>query len=168
MVLRLLVAWTFVCSLALSGSGCGRSIDIAEAVVVDDVFSGWYDFGVIGGLNKLVPSISFRLRNTADVPVSNVQLIVSFWQTGADGENDSREVRGIGSDAVAPGASSEPILVRSDVGYTLAQPRAELFTHRDFKDFVAKIFGKRGGRIVPLGEFTIERRIIPQVSKPAP
>ena len=65
-----------------------------------------------------------------------------------------------------PGASSDPILVRSATGYTLEQPRSELFTHRDFKDFTAKIFAKREGKIVPLGEFTIEHRIIPHADEP--
>jgi hypothetical protein len=30
-----------------------------------------------------------------------------------------------------------------------------------FKDFTAKVFAKRGGKIVKLGEFKIDRRIIP-------
>jgi hypothetical protein len=155
-------------AVALGSSGCGRSVDIAQALVVDDVFSGYYDFGVVDGLNKLVPSISFRLKNTSAEPISNVQVLVSFWREGDDGETYSREVQGIGNDDQAPGASSEPILVRSDIGYTLQQPRAELFTHRDFKDFTAKIFGKRAGRIVPLGEFKLERRLIPQTASPTP
>ena len=59
------------------------------------------------------------------------------------------------------GATSDPILVRSGVGYTIAQARAELFTNSMFKDFTAKVFAKRGGKIVKLGEFKIDRRIIP-------
>ena len=55
------------------------------------------------------------------MPVDSVQLTLSFWPTGADGELDSIEVRGIGREAVAPGAASEPILVRSTVGYTTEQ-----------------------------------------------
>ena len=57
--------------------------------------------------------------------------------------------------------------MRSDTGYTIDQPRNELFTHSDFKDFTAKVFAKRGGKIVPLGVFALERRIIPHVDQPA-
>jgi hypothetical protein len=93
-----------------------------------------------------------------------VQLTVSFWQAGADGESDSREVPGIGQEEVPPGEVSNPILVRSEIGYTIDQPRAELFTHSGFVDFTAKIFAKRSGTIVPIGEFVLERRIIPQTT----
>jgi hypothetical protein len=150
-------------------AGCGPRIDLRTAVSVTDMFSGWYDFGVVqGGDNKLVPSITFRLKNTASTPLTHIQLTVSFWPQDADGEIDSMEVEGIGSQALAPGASTDPILVRSNVGYTLPQPRAELFTHSLFKDFVAKLFAKRGGAIVPLGEFTIDRRIIPHADAVRP
>ena len=68
---------------------------------------------------------------------------------------------------VPPGASTEPILVRAGVGYTLEQPRAELFTHSAYKDAVVKLFAKRGGQIVALGEHKIERRILPHVAASA-
>lgn len=148
----------------LSSASCTQDIDLTKALTATDVFSGYYDAGVVNGLNKLVPSISFRLQNVGDVEVKRVQALVSFWVQGDDGEKDSREVTGINSDGVMPGASSEPVLVRSAVGYTIEQPRNELFTHSLFKDFVVKVFVKRAGKIVPLGEFTVERRIIPQTT----
>jgi hypothetical protein len=147
--------------LLFSSVSCGPRVDLATALNVTDVFSGYYDFGIVNGLNKLVPSISFRLKNASSTPLTQVQLIVSFWQNGADGELDSKEITGIGGTAVAPGASTDPVMVRSAGGYTLEQPRSELFTHGMFKDFTAKVFAKREGKIVPLGEFTIEHRIIP-------
>jgi len=154
-------------AILFSSVSCGPRVDLATALSVTDVFSGYYDFGIVNGLNKLVPSISFRLKNAATSPLTQVQLIVSFWQKGADGELDSKEVTGIGGTAVAPGGTSDPVLVRSDTGYTIDQPRNELFTHSDFKDFTAKVFAKRGGKIVPLGVFALERRVIPHVDQPA-
>jgi hypothetical protein len=154
-----------VAAILFGSAGCGRQIDLATALSVSEVFSGYYDFGIVKGENKLVPSISFKLKNVSAAPVTQVQVIVSFWPKGADGEKDSKEVTGIGGTAVAAGSSSDPILVRSAIGYTLDQPRSELFTHSGFKDFTAKVFVKREGKIVPLGEFTIEHRIIPHVDE---
>jgi hypothetical protein len=162
MRLRWLLAGVLACAVVGSAS-CGPGIDLSK-LKVTDVFSGWYDYGVVDGLNKLVPSINFRLQNAGDVPVTEIQLTVSFWQDGADGEWDSKEVAGVGSEALAPGSSTDPILVRADAGYTLAQPRAELFAHRMFKDATAKIFAKRNGKIVPIGQFTLEHRIIPHAT----
>lgn len=153
--------------LACAGAGCGPAPDLAK-LEITDTFTGWYDFGVVGGLNKLVPSLSFRLKNNGTVPVDFVQLTVSFWQEGADGEQDSAEVRGIGSEAVAPGATSEPILVRATVGYTTGGARSEIFVNEDYKDFIVKVFAKRAGKIIPIGELKIDRRIIPQTASGRP
>jgi hypothetical protein len=167
--MRTRLAGIWLALLVFTGAGCGPRVDLQKALQVTDVLSGWYDFGIAqNGLNKLVPSVTFRLKNVSAVSLSRVQLIVSFWQAGADGENDSMEIEGIGASAVKPGASTDPILARSNVGYTLDQPRAELFTNSEFKDFVVKIFAKRSGTIVKLGEFTIDHRIIPHADAPRP
>lgn len=149
--------------LSLSGAGCTQ-VDLARALSVSDVFSGWYHLGVVEGLNKMVPSVTFRLENVGDRPVNRVQLLVSFWQQGADGEIDSKQITGVGPDDLVPAASTDPILVRSDFGYTLEQAREELFQHSYFRDFTVRVFARSGGRLVPLGEFPIERRIIPSTS----
>ena len=156
-----------VLGLALGvSSACGPQVDLKQLEVAD-VFSGYYDFGVVPdgeykGENKLVPSISFKLKNNGPVAVDHVALTVSFWQVGGDGEKDSKEISGIGATKVQPGGTSEPLLVRSEVGYTTPAARSELFNHSLFKDFIVKFFAKRGGTIVPLGELTIDRRLIPQ------
>ncbi|MEO8482116.1 MAG: hypothetical protein ABI634_07905 [Acidobacteriota bacterium] len=160
------LAGILLAAFLFSSVSCGPGVDLATALKVTDTFSGYYDFGIVNGLNKLVPSISFRLQSSATVPITQVQLIVGFWQKGADGDLDSREVTGIGSTALTPGGNTDPILVRSAAGYTIAQPRSELFTNSEFKDFTAKVFAKRAGKIVPLGEFPIEHRIIPHIDEP--
>ena len=161
MARRPLLAAAFALLLAALPSACGPSdTDVLKSVQVTDALGGWYDFGVVPDGNKLVPSITFKLKNTSTRPIGNVQVMVSFWLDGKDGEIDSTQVRGIG-DALAAGATTEPIQVNSGWGFTIAAPRAEAFTHSMFKDATAKIFGKRGGKIVPLGEFKLERRIVP-------
>jgi hypothetical protein len=153
-----------VLPLLLVGSvGCGPGVDLATDLTVSDVLTGWYDNGVKDGKNHLVPSISFRLQNAGAAPISGVQLTVAYWREGADGEFDSVLVRGIGDEALEPGASTEPILVRSRFGYTLEGARADFFLHSQFQDATARLFAKRGGRIVPIGQYVIERRIIPHV-----
>jgi hypothetical protein len=148
--------------LLVGAASCGPQLDLAK-LEPTEIFTGYYDDGVKDGLNRLLPSITFRLKNNDAVPASQVQLTVSFWRDGDDGEKDSLEVEGIGNEAVAQGASSPAILVRAKVGYTLEQPRDELFSHSQFKDFTAKLFAKRGGKIVPIGQFRIDRRILPHV-----
>jgi hypothetical protein len=148
--------------LLTASTACGPRIDLTKLVVAD-TFTGWYDNGVKDGLNQMVPSLTFRLENTGTVPANHVQLSISFWMDGADGEYDGREVVGIGADPVPPGGSTEPILVRAAYGFTLEQPRAELFNHSQFRDVTARILAKRDGKIVRIGEVRIDRRLIPRV-----
>jgi hypothetical protein len=153
-------------AVSVASASCGRSVDLS-ALEITDTFTGWYDNGIKDGKNHLVPSVSFRLKNNGQGPADHVQLTVSFWLKGDDGDYDSREVTGIGGDAIAPGGSSEPILVRAAYGYTLEQPRAELFAHSQFRDATARVIAKRDGRLVRIGEVAIDRRLIPHAAQSA-
>jgi hypothetical protein len=144
----------------VTSAACGPGVDLAKTLEVTSVFTGWYDQGVVGGKNKLVPSITFQLHNKGTAVVSRVQLLVSFWKTSDDGEWDSALVTGIGSTSLAPGMSTDPLVVRATIGYTFEQPRAEIFSHSQFQDVTAKIFAKRSDKFVPLGEFKLDRRLL--------
>lgn len=154
----------FVLALSLLGTGCSQ-VDLSKALTVTEVFTGYYAVGVVDEVNnKMVPSFSFKLHNVGDAAVSRVQLMVGFWQVGGEGlELDSKQIEGIGADALAPGASTSPLLVRSEKGYTMSveAPRELMFENGLFQDVTVKLFARRDGRLVPLGEYPIERRIIP-------
>ena len=152
--------------LLAASSACGPGADLAKAVGVTDVFTGYYDDGVIkdgpeAGWSHVVPSITFKLRNDSTEHLANVRLTVSFWADGKDGETDSRELRGIDSTGIAPGASTEAITVRPGAGFNVEGARAEMFDRSLFVDMTIKLFAKQGGRIVPIGAFKVERRLIP-------
>jgi len=149
----------------VGGAACGGNINLSEALAVTDILSGYYDNGIKDGKNHLVPSITFRLKNQSTGEISSVEVDVAFWEEGKDAENDSVLIRAIGGEALQPGASTEPLTVRAPHGYMLEQARADLFTHSMFHDFIAKMFAKRGGRIFPIGQFKLDRRIIPQAQR---
>jgi hypothetical protein len=148
-------------ALAVILTGCAGGGDVTT-LELQDISSGYYDEGVVDGANKIVPSFTFKLHNKGAEPVGSVQLNVHFRADGADGNMDEALVRG-SSDAMAPQQSSQPIAVRSKVGYTGQQPRAEMLTNSAFKDVHVRVFGKSGsGQWAPIGEFIVERRIITQ------
>ena len=153
-------------ALVLSVSACGPGVDLSKALQVTDVLTGYYDAGVKNGKNYLLPSISFRLHSLHTGSIGPVQVTVSFWREGEDGEWDSVLVRGIGSEGLAAGATTSSILARSTVGYTLEGARADFFSHHLFQDVTAKLFASQSGNITAIGQFKLDRRIIPQVTKP--
>ena len=156
-------------AVALSASAaCGPTVDVKKLTVVE-TFTGWYDDGPKNGLNRLVPSVTFRLKNDGPTPANRVQLTVAFWKDGDDGEWDGREIMGIGPTPIEPGATTEPLLVRATVAYTLQPPSArdDLFVHSMFKDVTARIIAKRDGNIERIAEVRIDRRILPHLEASA-
>jgi hypothetical protein len=158
-----------VLAVSLSASSCAQ-VDLSKALSVTDVLTGYYHVGVVDGLNKMVPGFTFKLQNVSETDVNRVQLMVSFWQVGGEGlELDSKQIEGIGAEALPPGTATPPLLVRSEKGYTLSTeaPREQMFQNSLFQDVTVKLFARRDGRLVPLGEYPIERRIVPSPT-PAP
>ncbi len=159
-------AW-FLAVVAAS-AGC-NSVDLNTQVKVVDISSGYYDNGLTAaGLNHLVPSITFSVRNISDREVSSIDMVVMYWAQGQDAEQDEALLKVVAGSGLPAGATSEPIVSRSKIGFTLASPRAELFNHSLFRDWIVKLFLKRGGKIVPAGEYKVEHRLLLSAPTSAP
>src|SRR4051812_47533876 len=117
-MVRRLLALVSVLVVVTGAGSCTPAIDLATSIKVTDVLTGWYDWGIKDGFNKLVPSITFKLTNVGTRPIDGVQVVVAFWMDGGDGETDSKQIQAISTASVAPGQASEALTVRSDVGYT--------------------------------------------------
>ncbi len=165
-MLRLPVIAPFVLVVAaLFTSGCSEPVDLQQALEVTDVTTGWYDAGIVkdpeGTKNKLVPTISFRLKNKGDKRVSGVQINAIFRRIGEEEEWGSAWVRGIGSEGLAPGETSEPLVLRAQLGYLGLQPRHEMLQNKEFIDARVEVFGKHGpAQWVKILDQPIERLLL--------
>jgi len=148
--------------LAAVLAACGSSADLASSASLVDVTTGWYDSGVTPeGKNKLVPSISLRIRNTGRERLASTQLNLIFRRVTEEEEWTTSFVRGIGAEGLAPGESTEPIVVRAQQGYTGEQPRAQMLSNSQFVDAKVTVFGKHGSaNWVRLGEYGIARQLL--------
>jgi hypothetical protein len=168
MLRRPVVAVVALVALMFAQAACGPDIDIQKSITVTDVISGYYDNGLKDGKNYLMPSITFRLANSAAASLTGLELTVAYWQDGKDGEWESVLVPRIGNDTIPANGKSDPVTVRAPVGYTLEDVRNNLFINSHFLDVTAKIFGRRGGRIYPLGSVKLEHLILPHVNSGRP
>jgi hypothetical protein len=146
---------------ALLASACGGSADAQKVLQVTDLTTGWYDAGIVNGKNKLVPTVSFRVKNVGPSTVKYVQLNAVFRVIGDQEELGSMFVKGIGGDGLAPGAYTETYVLRSALGYTGEQPRHEMLEHSSFRDAKVEIFAKPGSaQWVRLTEHTVARQLL--------
>ena len=148
--------------LALSLTGCaGPTVDLSQGLQVVDITSGWIDFGLVGGQNKLVPSITFKVKNVSDQPLKVLQVNVTFRRVDdpADWGAGFRKVTG--TEGLAPGATSDVITVDSSLGYTGADARADMLKHAQFVDARAHVAAKYGStQLKAIGEFPITRQLL--------
>ena len=144
-----------------------ESREVEKDLRIVEVNTGWFDLGVLdGGMNKLVPSISLELENVSDRDIESVQLNAVFKRVGEDEAWGEHFVRAIDPSGLAAGAKTPSIVLRSTLGYTGSQARAQMLQNREFVDARVEVFGKHGSRTwVKMGEFPIERRLLTQTSQ---
>ena len=147
--------------LAVLVSGCGPKVDLAKGLEVVVVSSGWFDAGMVSGQNKIVPSVTFKLKNMSDQRLKALHTNAVFRQLESPDEWGSQFSIVRGSDGLGPGETTDNITLRSLNGYTSAAPRAEFFTNKQFVDAKAELFAKYSSvQWKRIGDVTIERRLI--------
>lgn len=146
---------------ALIVTAC-ESREVEKDLRIVNVQTGWYDVGVTeGGMNKLVPSISLELENISDRDIASVQLNAIFRRVGEEESWGEHFVRAIDTNGLVAGASTQPLVLRSTLGYTGAQARVQMLQNREFVDARVEIFGKHGRRAwTKMGEFQIDRQLL--------
>jgi len=150
-------------ALASLTAGCGDGLNALEALEVTDIVTGWYDVGVVDGKNKIVPTISFRLRNTADRPITSIQVNAVFRIVGDQEELGSSFIRAIDSAGLTAGATTESFVLRSNLGYQSEASRAEMLGHSLFQDAQVELFVKHGSeQWAKIGEHPVQRQLLTQ------
>jgi hypothetical protein len=147
---------------ALLIAGCSRNREIEKELQIVDVRTGWYDAGVVeGDKNKLVPSISLKIKNSAAEQISGVQVNAIFRRVGEQEAWGEHFVTAVNRDGLPGGATGGAIVLRSNLGYTGSESRLTMLQNSQFIDARVEIFGKQGSRTwVKLGEFQIERKLL--------
>ena len=145
--------------LTLAGCNRVKPVEVLEPL---DVTTGWYDAGILeDGKNKLVPSVSLKLRNKSAAPIDGVQINAIFRRVNEAemwGEHFGWAVQ---REALAPGQATRDLVLRSTLGYTGEQPRMQILQHLGFVDAKVEIFGKHGSRTwVKMGEYQIDRQLL--------
>jgi hypothetical protein len=129
-------------SLALVAAACTGEVDLKQALQVTDVTTGWYDAGIVSGKNKLIPTVTFRLKKSVDVSVPALALNLVFK---AEGDTDDWDDFFVQRVDFIDGVQTAPIVVRPEKGYTGDPPqsRQDMLNNSQFRDLNVTIFGKQ-------------------------
>lgn len=150
-------------AFALLGSGCaGPTVDLTKGLQIDVVDTGWFDAGIVDGKNKLVPIVSFTVKNVSDQRLVSFQMMASFFRvTDTSSEWGNGLLNVAGSDGLAPGATTPTLTMKSPLGYTGTDPRADMLKNAQFVDAMVKLVGKYAAtQWTHVREVPIERKLI--------
>jgi hypothetical protein len=157
---RLLPIPLILAALA-TAAGCGPKVDLTKGLEVVDVTTGWFDAGQVAGSNKIVPTITFKLKNVSDQKLKALHTNVVFREVGKPNEEWGSGFKIVrGSEGLAPGETTEAITLRSLNGLTAAQPRADMLVNKAFRDAKADVYAKYSStQWVRLREVAVERHL---------
>lgn len=149
--------------LVLGFSACGGpTVDVSKGLQIQDVSTGWFDEGIVNGQSKLVPSISFKLKNVSDQTLPVLQVNALFRRVSEADEWGSAFITAARSEGLAPGATTRKLTMTSYLGYTgREQTRQEMLQNSQFVDAKVELSAKYGSvQWVRIGDFAITRQLI--------
>lgn len=140
---------------------CAGSASVDEGIEVLDITTGYDDGGQESGQNRLLPAISFRVKNKASRSIHSVQFNAVFRVIGDPEELGAQLIRGIDYNGLQPGEFAGPFTLRSNFGYSGEQARVDMFQHQGFQDVQVELFAKQGGnQWVKLTERVVDRQLL--------
>ena len=151
-----LVALAFALLFTVS---CSTPVDLKEALQITDVSTGYFDAGVNAeGQNKLVPSVTFRLRDTSG-KVSRIALNVMYRRVDTGEDQDEVFLQRVNF----TNGQTELLTVRPTFGFTGTPPqsRQDMLKNSNFVDIDAVILARQvSAQWLELHRVRIERQLI--------
>jgi hypothetical protein len=139
---------------------CSPRVDLATAVAPEAVTTGWADGGIVAGKNKIVPAVSFRLKNVSSETLGAMQVNAVFRRVNDPGEWSSGYLPNVASE-MPPGAQTDARTVAGQQGYTGNDDREALLRNSHFVDAKAELFVKSGASTwTRIGEYPIARQLL--------
>lgn len=153
--------------LTLLAPACTSTVDLKQTLQVTDLTGGWHDGGIVDGKNKLVPTVSFRVRKNTEQAIRPISLNVHFRRFGPSIQGGEEEFEEVFLQRVefTQGSQTDLIRVQPTVGYTGDPPqsRAEMLKHSQFVDMRVIIFAKQSSsQWVELTRSDLPRQLITQ------
>ena len=146
----------------LTSVACGPTVDLTKGLQVDLIDTGWFDRGIVNGQTKLVPSATFTLKNTSAQKLVSLQVNALFRRVSENEEWGSGFKTVVGSEGLPPGATTPPVTIRSELGYTGSdQSRQEMLQNSHFVDAKMELFAKYAStQWVRVGTYPITRQLL--------
>ncbi|MBD3413555.1 MAG: hypothetical protein GF421_03870 [Candidatus Aminicenantes bacterium] len=147
-----------------SGINCGRQIapeELKASMELQDIDTRWEKKYYQPWPPKLilVPTISFKVKNTGEEPLSYVYFNAIFTQVGEKENLGDSFLAGIHGQPLLPGETSEEIILKSNFG--VEGDNVDHFKNNpEWKTVEVEIFAKsKGSQYILIDEYTVSKKI---------
>lgn len=149
----------FIATAALLLAACTQPVDLKTSLQVADLATGWFDAGIVDGKNKLVPSLTFRLRNTSadELPYVSMNVVFRNLATNETHEEVFKQRLPLTNN------DTELITIRAQNGAVGEPPqsRQEMLQSSHFQDMEAVILVRQSAsQWVELHRARVERQLV--------
>jgi hypothetical protein len=140
--------------IAVLQTACGPTVDLKDGLEVETVATGWTSVRA----DKVVPALSFRLKNISDQKLVVLQLILRFRSVDEMDELGYAFRTVTGSAGLEPGAVTDTLVLRAPFGYV---GRGADRLVASFAEAKVELFAKYASTPwMPVGEYRIARQLI--------
>lgn len=132
--------------------------ELKNSIELLDVNTQWVNKDVTPYGVTIVPSITFRVKNTGTKPLKYVKFIGIFLYE----ENDKEFTDGFNmefKEALKPGETSEEILIKAFNGYKASSKEAFFENRSGWKKIKVKVFAGTSSTPALLGVFSVKQEI---------
>jgi hypothetical protein len=148
-------------AVLFAAAACGPQIDVTTALQFESITTGWTDAGVERGANKIVPTVSFRVKNASDHTFAPLQVNAIFRRVGDPNEWSNAMITAAGSSGLPPSASTAQLVIKGQLGYTGTDPQWDMLHNSQFVDAKVDLFVRHGSQQwTRVGAYQIARQIV--------
>jgi hypothetical protein len=161
-----------VLTFGVTMTGCSAPVDLKQVLQLEDVSGGYRDAGIVDGRNKVIPSITFKLKKSTDRSLDPLSLNIAFKKLPPPGitpppGSPAEEEWDDAFSATVPFTGNETGLLtyKINAGYTGDPPqsRADILKNSHFQDVRVHIFAKHSSsQWTEIGQYTLPRQLIAQ------
>ena len=153
----------FLLLAVIASASCGPLVDLRKGLQVVDVSTGWHDDGLVDGKNKLVPTVTFKLKNVSDQPLPVLQVNAVFRRVNDPTEWGAVFLAVPQPGPLQPGDTTQALTIKSRLGYTGEDPRADMLKNSQFVDAKVELYAKyASAQWARIADYPIERKLIAQ------
>jgi len=137
---------------SISGTELSRSLELVSTQ------TRWVNKEITPYRVKIVPSVTFTVRNTGDRPIRNLKF-VGIFMFADSGEQMSDGVTPLLPKAVEPGETTDEITINALYGYSATSKAAFMRNKEKWKPIKVRILAQTSGGFAPLGVVPVRQVI---------